>query len=455
MSDSDTTDSDCGVRYKTTTTRHKHSSTAPSSSRNHSERSSYREDHHSSSSRYSDRRRYRRSRSKSPDRSRRRRRSRSTDSSSRARSKNYDVKRSSKHDDSPRKEAVREKKGEMLDISVSSVSSQDEQSEQQHGTENNTSTECFGPALPPSTLTKTSNMEHEAPDATRNPDDMIGPALPPHLLNRQVNHTDEPAVTELRRIGPTLPPGYNCPKASDNEHVSSESELSPFSEPEEEEEEDAEEIEDTIGPLPGTSGSRANVELEQRALELKIRQMEEAAAFANGSGSSTMPKAREDWMLELPDIRKISDMGLGARQFRTREKLEIGDRTVWTDTPADRERKKKASGSERSSKQVDAETERERERERSLIAKRDKEQEKMVKQHKKKHKRDKTLLEIHQTKIKKEKKASGDSSEPTRRPFDRNLDLHANRFDDAQKKAIMKKAQLLNSRFSSGSSKYL
>ena len=118
-----------------------------------------------SSSRYSDRRRYRRSRSKSPDRSRRRRRSRSTDSSSRARSKNYDVKRSSKHDDSPRKDAVREKKGEMLDISVSSVSSQDEQSEQQHGTENNTSTECFGPALPPSTFTKTSNMEHEAPDA--------------------------------------------------------------------------------------------------------------------------------------------------------------------------------------------------------------------------------------------------------------------------------------------------
>lgn len=42
-----------------------------------------------------------------------------------------------------------------------------------------------------------------------------------------------------------------------------------------------------------------------------------------------------------------------------------------------------------------------------------------------------------------------------RRPFDRNIDLQVNRFDDAQKKAIFKKAQLLDTRFSSGESKYL
>uniref|UniRef100_A0A182PD69 DUF3752 domain-containing protein n=1 Tax=Anopheles epiroticus TaxID=199890 RepID=A0A182PD69_9DIPT len=456
MSDSDTTDSDCGVRYKTTTTRHKHASLAPSSSRNHhSERTaSYREEPRSNSSRYSsDRRRYRRSRSRSPDRRRHRRRSRSHDSPSRSRSKHYDTPRSSKSDGSPRKDTAGEK---VLDISVSSVSSQDEQPEQQQqGMEMNPTEECFGPALPPSTLTtKPSNVQEEARDDT-NQDDIIGPALPPHLLNRKAEaYTVEDTAREPRCIGPALPPGFSVTQASDNEHVSSESELSPFSEPEEDEDE---EVGDIIGPLPGTSSSRVNVELEQRALELKIRQMEDAAAAtANGGGSSAVPKAREDWMLELPDIRKISDMGLGARQFRTREKAEIGDRSVWTDTPADRERKKNSGGgSERSSKHADAATERERERERSLIAKRDKEQEKMVKQHKKKHKRDKTLLEIHQSKIKKEKQAISDGSEPTRRPFDRNLDLHANRFDDAQKKAIMKKAQLLNTRFSSGSSKYL
>lgn len=42
-----------------------------------------------------------------------------------------------------------------------------------------------------------------------------------------------------------------------------------------------------------------------------------------------------------------------------------------------------------------------------------------------------------------------------RRPFDRAVDLKVNKFDDAQKKSIMKKAQLLDTRFSSGGAKYL
>lgn len=50
-------------------------------------------------------------------------------------------------------------------------------------------------------------------------------------------------------------------------------------------------------------------------------------------------------------------------------------------------------------------------------------------------------------------KEEGKSEE--RRPFDRNIDLQANRFDEGQKKAIFKKAQLLNDRFSSGRSKFL
>jgi hypothetical protein len=42
-----------------------------------------------------------------------------------------------------------------------------------------------------------------------------------------------------------------------------------------------------------------------------------------------------------------------------------------------------------------------------------------------------------------------------RRSFDRNIDLQANRLDEAQKKAIFKKAQLLNDRFSSGQRRFL
>lgn len=324
-----------------------------------------------------------------------------------------------------------------MDISVSSVSSQDDHLEQ-HQREEKQSNECFGPSLPPAVAaSKEPSDERDGDECC----EVIGPALPPHLLDRKPEPLPEP-----RSIGPSLPPGFN-PAHAANDHATSDSELSPFSEPDDEDPDDG----DIIGPLPGSSGSRANVELEQRALEMKIRQMEEATALANGTSLSNVPKAREDWMLELPDIRKIPDMGLGARQFRTREKPEIGDRSVWTDTPADRERKK-STGVVRSSKGSDPAEDRERERERKLIEKRDKEQEKMAKQHKKKQKRDKTLLEIHQDKLKKEKK---DSTDGTRRPFSRDLDLQANRFDEAQKKAVMKKAQLLDTRFSSGSSKYL
>uniref|UniRef100_A0A240PP30 Uncharacterized protein n=1 Tax=Anopheles atroparvus TaxID=41427 RepID=A0A240PP30_ANOAO len=432
MSDSDTTDSDCGVRYKTTTTRHKLSSASSPKP----DRSSYRDSH--SSSRHSDRRRHRRSRSKTPDRRRYRRRSRSAESSSRSRTQHRSSR--SSRNVTPERATPGEK---LLDISVSSVSSQDDHLEQhpQHRDEKRSSSECFGPSLPP-TLTASKEQNDEC-DGDDHGNDSIGPALPPHLLARKPEVPAEP-----RSIGPSLPPGFNLTQVAPNDHAASDSELSPFSEPDEEDPDEAE----VIGPLPGSSGSRANVELEQRALEMKIRRMEEATAAANGTAVSVVPKAREDWMLELPDIRKVSDMGLGARQFRTREKPEIGDRSVWTDTPADRERKKNTGEVVRSAKPVDPAEERERERERKLIEKRNKEQEKLAKQHKKKQKRDKTLLEIHQDKLKKEKKESNDGS---RRPFNRDLDLQANRFDEAQKKAVMKKAQLLDTRFSSGSSKYL
>lgn len=46
-------------------------------------------------------------------------------------------------------------------------------------------------------------------------------------------------------------------------------------------------------------------------------------------------------MLELPsDKPNIIALGLGARQFRKKTAEPLGDRSVWTDTPAERERKK-------------------------------------------------------------------------------------------------------------------
>lgn len=319
----------------------------------------------------------------------------------------------------------------VLDISVSSLSSQDEHLGREEAPDDH-----FGPALPPSMQSNSSerlckeSVEEETTD-------ILGPALPPHLMAQK--QQEEPRSPEQSKpsIGPALPPeGYQPPKNTAGD--SSESELSPFSE-----EEPADENDDCIGPMPGASSSKSQLELEKRALEMKLRRLDGDGHDSKAANAS----AREDWMLELPDIRKVSDMGLGARQFRTREKQEIGDRSVWTDTPSDKDRKKNSGHSSRDAKQ-----DHEQEQERLRIAERDKQQEDQIKRHKKKHKRDKSLLDLHQKKLKKEKK---DDDEPTRRPFDRNVDLHANRFDDAQKKAIMKKAQLLDTRFSSGASKFL
>ena len=48
---------------------------------------------------------------------------------------------------------------------------------------------------------------------------------------------------------------------------------------------------------------------------------------------------RESWMTELPPEMKA--FGLGPRKFRANAAPEKGDRSVWTDTPADREKKQK------------------------------------------------------------------------------------------------------------------
>lgn len=48
-----------------------------------------------------------------------------------------------------------------------------------------------------------------------------------------------------------------------------------------------------------------------------------------------------------------------------------------------------------------------------------------------------------------------ESGPSERRPFSREVDLQVNRFDEAQKQAVLKKAQLLDNRFSAGESKFL
>jgi len=244
------------------------------------------------------------------------------------------------------------------------------------------------------------------PEVSNEPEtsENYGPALPPHLAER--------------KIGPTIPENFKPSEAS--------YEKAPF----EEAPSIDEDLDDAVGPLPGVS----NPSLEQRALEIKLGHVSESGSKEAG---------RESWMIELPQVKGVADLGLTARQFRTRERPDFSDRSDWTDTPAERERKKDNKKPEKDPKY---------EEEKRLAAKRDEEQEKAAKEHKKK--RNKSLMDLHAEKLKKAKKEQAEESQG-RRPFDRNVDLQANRFDEAQKKAIVKKAQLLDSRFSSGASKYL
>lgn len=107
--------------------------------------------------------------------------------------------------------------------------------------------------------------------------------------------------------------------------------------------------------------------------------------------------------MELPEVRMVSDLGLGARQFRRGEQPDFSDRGSWTKAPNDNNDSGKDKDS-RSEKQQQRDVEKRRRDE--VISKRDAEQEEMARKHKKLHKRNKSLLEIHEKKkMKKEKVA--------------------------------------------------
>lgn len=335
-----------------------------------------------------------------------------------------------------------------------------------------------GPALPP----------HMVP-TTPQPTDDIGPVLSQRSpsIGSPPQRSQTPESKKPRVIGPVLPSGIDLEAAASSLPPDVVSDIS----------DTEEDIDfDLVGPLPpGLSKSDAHLELERRALELKLAQLNDSD---DDDGNEPV---REEWMTALPAVRKVANMGLVARQFKAKAGPEIGDRTGWTDTPGDRERKAQRHGP--TAEEVIAE--RQREAEAVFRAKRDAEQEKAATKHKKKHKRDQSLLDLHQKKLKKKQKVSivarrmrcvihsfffvviqlmlrfcrsfvllifefvfffhlysqkerekaKESGRPERRPFSREEDLKVNRFDDAQKKAVMKKAQLLDTRFGSGESKYL
>ncbi|KAI8119722.1 GPALPP motifs-containing protein 1 [Lucilia cuprina] len=274
-------------------------------------------------------------------------------------------------------------------------------------------------------------------------DDAFGPALPPHLLNK--NDKDKGLV-----IGPFIPKELlgNLEQLDKQELT----EKLPTSSESEDEEET---LQGSYGPLPVKNEremTAVQIELEQRALELKM------AAIDGMNVTTTEQNVREEWMLELPEVglkgglAALNNLKRGFHQGK--EKPDFSDRSSWTKTPQTGNEKQKPTTSKSSKEELELQAQ-------ALYEKqRDAEQEAMAKKHKKKHKREESLVELHQKKLRKEEKKKAkelkeSGAKPERRPFTRDVDLKLNKIDRNQTKQIVDKAKILNTKFSSGHSKYL
>ncbi|CAJ1049520.1 GPALPP motifs-containing protein 1 [Xyrichtys novacula] len=270
---------------------------------------------------------------------------------------------------------------------------------------------------------KTKSQEEEEED-----DGFFGPALPPGFKKQQ-SSPERPPV-----LGPALPPGfrraaYDDDNDDDNDEDAPGPALPPDykAEPSSSEEED----EDVIGPMPSKGPIQDSVALD---FERRAQRMKEKLTGAD----APEVLARESWMTELPP--ELQHIGLGARTFKKRSGPENKDRSIWTDTPADRERKAR----ERLEKKQRGEPEQVEDV--PQLSHKDLEMAEKVSKYNE-SKRAQSLMSLH-TKTMKEKAKEKADKPVERRPFDRDEDLQVNRFDEAQKQRLLKKSQELNTRFS-------
>lgn len=242
---------------------------------------------------------------------------------------------------------------------------------------------------------------------------VIGPVVPSHLrqASSTVRHVGE------RSIGPVLPSGL---AGSGETTVDSESD------------------EDIIGPNVGLQATEEDLSAVKE-FESRSQRMKEKLTCSSKTDDTEVqvPKKRESWMTELPEGMGAG-FGLGSRQFRTKEAPEID--SSWTEAPHEKGQKHKEGKKKKKDKNE------------HFQSAQDKKAAREIEEYNKKH-RPESLLEMHkkeQKKKKKKEKKKNKNKPQERRPFDRDIDLKVNRFDDAMKKAYIKKSQELTSRFKSG-----
>ncbi|XP_025052008.1 GPALPP motifs-containing protein 1 isoform X3 [Alligator sinensis] len=266
----------------------------------------------------------------------------------------------------------------------------------------------FGPVLPPGF-----KKEDDSPERP-----VIGPALPPGFRKPSQDSEENSCP-----VGPSVPPQFSSQgsKLHSSMCTTKEGALAADS---------SEEDDDLIGPMPAKGPVESDV---TREFEYRAQRMKEKLTCTDDDGSKRV--TRESWMTELPP--ELKKFGLGPRTFKRRADDKSGDRSIWTDTPADRERKaKEMHEAKKSTSKGDEEI---------VFSRRDKRLAEQVSSYND-SKRPESLMDMHHKKLK--SKATEDKNKPQeRRPFDRDQDLQVNRFDEAQKKALIKKSRELNTKF--------
>lgn len=289
-------------------------------------------------------------------------------------------------------------------------------------------------------------------------DNHYGPALPPGMVASSSGQSE--SVKSQIIIGPSLPPGMQ--KSSDSDDLSDEGPLTVKMDPEmspeysnqdgqdeiDDDDDDDENDDETVGPMPSEMSQGVGVvqvaeDFEQRAKRMKDQLTTVKAEAEEG------PSKREEWMTELPP-EMSKNFGLQNRQFsKGHGGIEDKDRSSWTEI----------AGVKNEHDSMNKGKKRKREDEK-IISVRDQQLHQQVEEYNK-SKRPDSLMDMHSKKQKKKKKKEkkekkkrkerGEKEEKaSRRPFDRDTDLKVNRFDDAQRKSIIKKSQVLNTRFSKG-----
>lgn len=147
--------------------------------------------------------------------------------------------------------------------------------------------------------------------------DAFGPALPPHLIK------DDPKINKTL-IGPVLPREL----LQTTESTKATGTREPIDKDNVEEDNAPEFL---YGPIPVSFDSEgmaqmsaAQIELEQRALELKL------AAIEGATEQTTDAKVREEWMLELPAVGLKGGLAALSNMKRTfhqgKERPDFSDR---------------------------------------------------------------------------------------------------------------------------------